>query len=90
MPVYEPEDFNKMTDPEEMDRARDEALSKKERLEENPRSSYEGPGEKERRAEIAALEASFVTEDTPVLGCEHGRAVGVPCPWCLGINNLVE
>lgn len=24
----------------------------------------------------------------PPLGCVHGRAAGMPCPWCLGINTI--
>ena len=47
MPIYEPEDFDKMSDPKEMEKAHQEALAKKERLNE------------QRRKEIAELEASF-------------------------------
>lgn len=59
MPIYEPEDFNKITDPEEIIKNKKAALEKKKRLEKNPRSLYNGPGEEKRRQEIAELEASF-------------------------------
>ena len=52
MPVYEPEDFDKMLDPEEMARAKKEALVKRQRLEDK------------RQEEIDALEESLrLTEE---------------------------
>ena len=52
MPVYEPEDFDKMLDPEEMARAKKEALAKRQRLEDK------------RQEEIDALEESLrLTEE---------------------------
>ena len=53
MPVYEPEDFDKMLDPEEMARAKKAALAKRKRLDET------------RQEEIDALEESLrLTEET--------------------------
>lgn len=59
MPIYEPEDFDKILDPEEMKKARKEFLAKRERLNER------------RRKEIAELEASF--RSTPSTSDDVGQ-----------------
>jgi hypothetical protein len=32
----------------------------------------------------------FEIPDSALLGCEHGRRVGQPCPHCLGLNGIKQ
>lgn len=43
---------------------------------------------KENEEQLKAEAEQMATQALPEMGCAHGRAVGVPCPHCVGINGI--
>lgn len=72
MPVYEPEDFDKMSNPEEMAKAKKEALAKRARL------------ETKAQQEVEFLESQFNGSDSSVVI----EGIKVICTGCNSSDSI--